>query len=171
MEPRECQISSCKTSLTLNENKRARPMCIAPDKIYFCWKGLIFFLFLHENICCGYSLEAPQRGVSNEDHNICFHGEIWKQAWGYPLLSGAMNMLLKRARNFNQPVLAVWSEVLQFTLTNIQTMWNRQKWTVVWYSCTDAQTDVNLRYSHMSHGWLCCGPAQTLIKVYERHEL
>ena len=26
----------------------------------------IFFLFLHENICCGYSLEAPCRGTSNE---------------------------------------------------------------------------------------------------------
>ena len=27
---------------------------------------IIFFLFLHENICCGYSLEAPYRGASNE---------------------------------------------------------------------------------------------------------
>ena len=27
---------------------------------------IIFFLFLDENICCGYSLEAPQRGASNE---------------------------------------------------------------------------------------------------------
>ena len=27
---------------------------------------LISFLFLHENICCGYSLEAPRRGASNE---------------------------------------------------------------------------------------------------------
>ena len=26
----------------------------------------MFFLFLHENICCGYSLEAPQRGASND---------------------------------------------------------------------------------------------------------
>ena len=26
----------------------------------------IFFLFLHKNICCGYSLEAPQWGASNE---------------------------------------------------------------------------------------------------------
>ena len=42
---------------------------------------------------------------------------------------------------------------------------------VTWSGCIDAQTDVNLRYSHMSHGWLHCGPAQTLIKVYERHEL
>ena len=24
------------------------------------------FLFLHKNICCGYSLEAPRRGASNE---------------------------------------------------------------------------------------------------------
>ena len=27
---------------------------------------IIFFLFLDENICCGYSLEAPRRGASNE---------------------------------------------------------------------------------------------------------
>ena len=27
---------------------------------------LITFLFLNENICCGYSLEVPQRGASNE---------------------------------------------------------------------------------------------------------
>ena len=27
---------------------------------------LIVFLFLHENICCGYSLEAPRQGASNE---------------------------------------------------------------------------------------------------------
>ena len=27
---------------------------------------LIVFLFLHKNICCGYSLEVPQGGASNE---------------------------------------------------------------------------------------------------------
>ena len=27
---------------------------------------LISFIFLNENICCGYSLEAPRRGASNE---------------------------------------------------------------------------------------------------------
>ena len=26
----------------------------------------IVFLFLYKNICCGYSLEAPRRGTSNE---------------------------------------------------------------------------------------------------------
>ena len=51
---------------------------------------LIFFLFLHENICCGYSLEAPWQGASNEYHNICFCGGVRKIFCGYPLLSGAM---------------------------------------------------------------------------------
>ena len=32
----------------------------------------IFYLFLHENICCGYSLEAPWQGTSMCTHNICF---------------------------------------------------------------------------------------------------
>ena len=27
---------------------------------------LIFFLFLHKNICCGYSLEVPRQGTSKE---------------------------------------------------------------------------------------------------------
>ena len=34
--------------------------------LFFNPKVLIFFLFLHVNICCVYSLEAPQRGTSNE---------------------------------------------------------------------------------------------------------
>ena len=29
-------------------------------------KVLISFLFLHKNVCCGYSLEVPQRGTSDE---------------------------------------------------------------------------------------------------------
>ena len=34
--------------------------------LFFNPKVLIFFLFHHENICCGYSLEAPRQGASNE---------------------------------------------------------------------------------------------------------
>ena len=30
----------------------------------------IVFLFLEENICCGYLLEAPHRGVSNKYHSF-----------------------------------------------------------------------------------------------------
>ena len=32
---------------------------IAPNKVLFSFVN-IFFLFLHKNICCGYSLEALQ---------------------------------------------------------------------------------------------------------------
>ena len=42
---------------------------IAADKallFFFNQKLLIFFLNLHENICCGYSLEVPHRGTSKE---------------------------------------------------------------------------------------------------------
>ena len=48
---------------------------IALDKaLFFNQKVPIFFLFLDENICCGYSLEAPCQGTSNEypQHTI-FH--------------------------------------------------------------------------------------------------
>ena len=38
---------------------------------------MIFFLSLNKNICCGYSLEAPRRGASNE-YEICFLSEIRK---------------------------------------------------------------------------------------------
>ena len=33
---------------------------------FFSWKVWTFFLCLLENICCGYSLEVPQQGTSNE---------------------------------------------------------------------------------------------------------
>ena len=64
---------------------------IATDKaLYFIRKLLISFLFLRENICCGYSLEAPRRGASNEYPQHMFFREIRKILCGYPLLSEAM---------------------------------------------------------------------------------
>ena len=33
---------------------------------------------LHKNVCCGYSLESPWRGDSND--YPCFYGEIWKSS-------------------------------------------------------------------------------------------
>ena len=45
-------------------------------------RKLTVFLFLEENICCGYSLEAPKRvrsyGLLTSTHNICFRREIRK---------------------------------------------------------------------------------------------
>ena len=64
---------------------------IVPKKEPFFKEAVtIFFLFLHKNICCGYSLEVPQWGTSNEPHNICFSGEIRNIFTQYPLLSRAM---------------------------------------------------------------------------------
>ena len=39
----------------------------------------IFFLFLHKNICCGYSLEAPHQGASNEYPQHIFMEKIIPQ--------------------------------------------------------------------------------------------
>ena len=38
----------------------------------------LFFLFLLKNIDCGYSLESPRRGCSNEYTQSMFRAEIWK---------------------------------------------------------------------------------------------
>ena len=62
-----------------------RVITIAQDKTQYI--HTIFFLFLHENNCCKYSLKAPQifwgytlevhhQGTSNEYHKICFCWEI-----------------------------------------------------------------------------------------------
>ena len=40
-----------------------------------------FFLFLHKTICCGYSLEAPRRGASNEYPQ---HMVLWRIGENYP---------------------------------------------------------------------------------------
>ena len=40
---------------------------IGPDRhFFFKENNLVFLVFLQENICCGYSLEVPHRGTSNE---------------------------------------------------------------------------------------------------------
>ena len=46
--------------------KKNHTHTIATDKaLFFIQKMLISFLFLNENICCRYSLEAPRWGTSN----------------------------------------------------------------------------------------------------------
>ena len=53
---------------------------------------LIFFLFLHENICCGYSLEVPHAGTSNEYPQHMFSWRNKKNIPWIPLYwSGAVN--------------------------------------------------------------------------------
>ena len=48
----------------------------------YWWKfWYIFFLFFHKNICCGYSLEVPQWGTSNEYPQHMF---LWRTEENYP---------------------------------------------------------------------------------------
>ena len=53
-------------------------------------KLLIFFLILNANICCGYSLEVPHQGVSNDYPQHMFSWRHKKNSVWIPLLSGAM---------------------------------------------------------------------------------
>ena len=58
-----------------------------------------FLLFLHKNIRCGYSLELPRRGDSNEypQHILmCTHNiVIWRTIENYPLI------IIKPTRQFH----------------------------------------------------------------------
>ena len=56
---------------------------------FFQLKNIGTFLISPQNICCGYSLEAPQRGTSNEYPNV-FVKKIGKIFCGYPVLAEAI---------------------------------------------------------------------------------
>ena len=45
---------------------------LPPKTEKFQIKILVFFHISAENMDCGYSLEPPRRGGSNEYHNLCF---------------------------------------------------------------------------------------------------
>ena len=60
--------------------------CIALDKmLLFCFffnpKVLLFFLFPHKNVCCGYSLEALAEALLMSTHN-----KIWTTPFDYLLM-------------------------------------------------------------------------------------
>ena len=60
----------------------------------------VIFLISAQNIDCGYSLEPPRRGGSNEYHNLCFGAEIWKISelfiWKFSFFSGKTVYLNRR---------------------------------------------------------------------------
>ena len=61
-----------------NLYKQCHILCISLDKMA---NAVTIFLYLHENLCCGYSLEAPQQGASNDSHTIdygIYHSKISK---------------------------------------------------------------------------------------------
>ena len=58
---------------------------------------IIFLLFFEENLCCGYSLEAPHQGTSNEYPQLMF---LWRNKKDISIF------WLKKA-----PYLLLWSKL------------------------------------------------------------
>ena len=54
---------------------------------------IIFFLYLHKNICCGYSLEVPCKGASNDYCQILLNNSSKKNIYMYidTILGGVDN--------------------------------------------------------------------------------
>ena len=51
---------------------------IPPKNENFQIKNSDIFIISAQNIDCGYSLEPPRQGGSNEYHNLCFRAKIRK---------------------------------------------------------------------------------------------
>ena len=65
--------------LTLRKRAYSDIQKILPPKNgNFQMKNSDIFHISAQNIDCGYSLEPPRRGGSNEYHNLCFRAEIRK---------------------------------------------------------------------------------------------
>ena len=62
----------------------SRQALFTHQKVLKKYLYLFFFLFLYENICCRYSLEAPHWGTSNEYSQQIFHGETRKNIYMIP---------------------------------------------------------------------------------------
>ena len=78
----------------LNRNKK--------NNVYPC-KSLFYYIevgfkgvkiiqeyFSDRKTSCGYSLEVPHQGASNEYHNICFCMEKYKCIYHFPHLPGTV---------------------------------------------------------------------------------
>ena len=60
-----------------------------------------FFLFLHKHICCGYTLEAPHRGASNEYPKHTFFMENWRKVFhNYPQILLLKGSIFLKNRHF-----------------------------------------------------------------------
>ena len=59
---------------------------ISTDKAIFSSEKKLISFLLNKNKCFWYLLEAPQRGTSNEYHNICIRRELRKILCEYPPL-------------------------------------------------------------------------------------
>ena len=62
------------------------PLAYQQIRRFFHPKNAVSFLFLNKNICCGYSLEAPQRGASSEYPQHLFSRNKKNIMWIPPLI-------------------------------------------------------------------------------------
>ena len=79
------------------------------DVFFFSPKVLIFFLLLHENICCGYSLKALRWSASNEypEHMFCWRNK--KNIYMIPFLSRPMLVLINNSNDHPQQMFSLKS--------------------------------------------------------------
>ena len=78
----------------------------------------LFFLFLFKNIDCGYSLEPPRRGGSNEYPQSMFWAEIWKISeclvWKFSFFGDKIFSILEKACFRNDKGLQGKDKVTQY---------------------------------------------------------
>ena len=97
------------TKVTISSRKHAYIM-MTPLKPHFYIVKLgftgvyIIFIFLLKNIDCGYSLEPPRRGCSNEYLQSMFWAEIWNIAnfliWKFSVFGGEIFCIYLNRRVF-----------------------------------------------------------------------
>ena len=61
-------LEAQQTQVSINQNL----ICVVSYRSLGNMGTKIFFLFPHENTCCGYSLEAPNQGTSNKNPQYIF---------------------------------------------------------------------------------------------------
>ena len=78
----------------------------------------IIFLIFAQNIDCGYSLEPPRRGGSNEYPQSVFRVEIWKLSdffiWKFPFFGGKIFSIYLNRLVFVMSILT-WVSGVHFT--------------------------------------------------------
>ena len=84
------QYQVCSNDFSPTDEPKMRLKHSTSYGAFFNPKVLIFFLLLHKNIRCWYSLEAPHRGASNEYPQYMFSWRNKKLFTGYPPLSRPM---------------------------------------------------------------------------------
>ena len=104
-------------------------MCVlplSPDKVFFSNEKYQCFLFVHENVCYGYSFEVPLRGASDEypQHKFSWRNKkkcydryaiwslsIWKKLGNYLILKSAYLFVLRFHGPVHRPRWLSWMRI------------------------------------------------------------